>query len=78
MQKTLIILGIIILLAGILWPLIVKFPFGKLPGDITIYKPNIKIYIPITTMLLISIFISLSFWILKNNFPVKSYNTIIN
>ena len=65
MQKTLIILGIIILLAGILWPLIVKFPFGKLPGDLIIDKPSVKIYIPITTMLLISIFISVLIWLIR-------------
>ena len=46
-------LGILILLAGLLWPVLIKLPFGKLPSDIIIDKPNFKIYIPITTMLLI-------------------------
>lgn len=58
-------LGILILLAGLLWPVLIKLPFGKLPGDIIIDKPNFKIYIPITTMLLISIFLSIIFWIFK-------------
>ena len=58
-------LGILILLAGLLWPVLTKLPFGKLPGDIIIDKPNFKIYIPITTMLLISIFLSIIFWIFK-------------
>jgi hypothetical protein len=61
----LIALGILILLAGLLWPVLIKLPFGKLPGDIIIDKPNFKIYIPITTMLLISIFLSIIFWIFK-------------
>ncbi|UCH65651.1 MAG: DUF2905 domain-containing protein [Ignavibacterium sp.] len=65
MQRFLIVLGILILLAGLLWPVLIKLPFGKLPGDIIIDKPNFKIYIPITTMLLISIFLSIIFWIFK-------------
>ena len=65
MQRLLIILGIMILLGGLLWPVLIKLPFGRLPGDIIIDKPNFKIYIPITTMLLISIFLSIIFWIFK-------------
>jgi uncharacterized protein HemY len=65
MQKYLILIGLIILLAGILWPWLSKLPIGKLPGDIVIDKPNLKIYIPITTMLIISIIISLVVWLFK-------------
>lgn len=65
MQKYLILIGLIILLAGILWPWLSKLPIGKLPGDIVIDKPNLKIYIPITTMLLISVIISLVVWLFK-------------
>lgn len=65
MQKYLIIIGLIISLAGILWPWLSKLPIGKLPGDIVIDKPALKIYIPITTMLIISIIISLLVWLFK-------------
>jgi uncharacterized protein HemY len=65
MQKYIILIGLIILLAGILWPWLSKLPIGKLPGDIVIDKPNLKIYIPITTMLIISIIISLVVWLFK-------------
>lgn len=64
-QKILILLGIGILIIGLLWPLISKLPIGKLPGDIIIDKPNFKIYIPITTMILISAVISLILWIIR-------------
>lgn len=64
-QKILIIAGIILIIVGILFPWISKFPFGKLPGDIIIDKPNFKMYIPITTMLLLSALISLIFWLIK-------------
>jgi len=59
MQKTLIILGVISLAVGLLWPWLGKLPIGRLPGDIVIDRPNLKIYIPITTMIIISIIISL-------------------
>ena len=59
MQKILIGLGVIFLAVGLLWPWLDKFPIGRLPGDIVIDRPNLKIYIPITTMIIISIIISL-------------------
>jgi len=65
MQRTLIIIGILILLAGLLWPWLIKLPVGKLPGDIVINKPNFKVYIPITTMIIISLLLSLIFWLFK-------------
>jgi hypothetical protein len=65
MQRILIILGIIILLAGLLWPWIIKLPIGKLPGDIIIDKPDFKIYIPITTMIIISLLLTLIFWMFR-------------
>ena len=65
MQRTLIIVGIIILLAGLLWPWIVKLPIGKLLGDIIIDKPNFKIYIPITTMIIFSLLVTLIIWLFR-------------
>ncbi|MFO7965250.1 MAG: DUF2905 domain-containing protein [Desulfobacterales bacterium] len=65
MQKILIIVGIVILAAGLAWPLLDKLPLGRLPGDIIINKPNFKVYIPITTMIVISLVVSLIMWILR-------------
>ena len=59
MQKALIVLGAILLAAGLLWPWLGKLPIGRLPGDIIIDRPNLKIYLPITTMIIISVIISL-------------------
>jgi hypothetical protein len=59
MQKTLIILGATFLVVGLLWPWLGKIPLGRLPGDIIINRPNLKIYLPLTTMILISIIISI-------------------
>ena len=58
MQKTLILLGLVFLAVGLLWPWLGKVPIGRLPGDIIIDRPNLKIYFPITTMIIISTIIS--------------------
>ena len=65
MQKILIVLGILVLVAGILWPWISKLPIGRLPGDIIIDKPGLKVYIPITTMILVSVIISVILWLMR-------------
>ncbi len=65
MQKILLITGILLLAAGLFWPLLVKLPLGRLPGDILIDRPGFKVYIPLTTMILVSIVISVIMWIMK-------------
>ncbi len=65
MQRLLITLGIILVLIGVFWPWLGKIPFGRLPGDIVIDKPNMKFYFPITTMILLSIVLSFLLWIFR-------------
>jgi hypothetical protein len=64
-QKTLIILGLVILVIGLFFPVISKLPLGRLPGDIVIDRPGIKVYFPITTMIIISLIISLVSWFFR-------------
>jgi len=65
MQKGLIIIGIAIVAVGLGWPWLSKLPIGRLPGDFIIDRPNLKIYFPLTTMILLSILISVILWILR-------------
>jgi uncharacterized protein HemY len=65
MQKILIILGVLLLLAGIAWPWISQVPLGRLPGDIVIERKNFRFYLPITTMLLASAVVSLLLWLFR-------------
>ena len=65
MQKTLIIVGVLLIMIGILWPWVVKLPIGRLPGDIVINRPGLKVYFPMTTLVLISVIVSLILWFLK-------------
>ncbi len=65
MQKILITVGILIVVAGILWPYLSKIPFGKLPGDIVVEKENFKFYFPIVSMIAASAIISLIIWLIR-------------
>ncbi|MFP3983467.1 MAG: DUF2905 domain-containing protein [Desulfurivibrionaceae bacterium] len=65
MQKALIITGLVIIVAGIFWPWLVKMPLGRLPGDIVIDRPGFKFYFPITTMIVISLLLSLLAWLFR-------------
>lgn len=59
MQKALILSGIGLIMLGLLWSWVGKIPFGHLPGDIVIDRPGLKVYFPITTMLMVSLVLSL-------------------
>ncbi len=58
MRSALIFVGVVLIGIGLLWPWITKIPFGRLPGDIVIDRPNLKFYFPVTTMIVISIIVS--------------------
>jgi hypothetical protein len=63
MQRILIIAGVVIVIVGIAWPWISRLPIGRLPGDLVIDRPGMTVYIPITTMILVSIIISIIMYI---------------
>tara|TARA_B100000989_G_scaffold291314_1_gene265648 strand:- start:48 stop:251 length:204 start_codon:yes stop_codon:yes gene_type:complete len=58
-QKTLIIIGVLFILAGLLYPFLRDIGLGKLPGDIVIKKENFSFYFPIVTCIVVSVVISL-------------------
>jgi hypothetical protein len=65
MSRILIIIGLILIVIGFAWPWIVKIGFGHLPGDIIIKRENFRFYFPITTSIVISVILSLLFWLLR-------------
>jgi hypothetical protein len=65
MARWLIILGVVLVLAGLLWPWITRLGLGRLPGDILIERDHFRLYIPITTSSLVSILLSLILWLLN-------------
>jgi hypothetical protein len=63
MSRFLIALGLAILAAGLLWPLLSKLGLGQLPGDIVIERPNFRFYFPLMTSILLSIVFSVVLWV---------------
>ena len=52
---TLVVFGGVLVVIGLLvWSGALSW-FGRLPGDIRIERPNVRVYVPITSMVLVSI-----------------------
>ena len=62
MARFLIMLSLVLLVAGLLWPLLSRVGLGRLPGDIVIERENVTFYFPLMTCLLLSVVFSLVFW----------------
>ncbi len=65
MSRILIAIGILFILAGILWPLATRLGLGRLPGDIVIERDNFRLYIPVTSAILVSVAVSILLTILR-------------
>jgi membrane protein implicated in regulation of membrane protease activity len=52
------VIGLLIATGSLNW-------FGRLPGDIRIERDNVNLYLPITTMLLLSVGLSLVLWLVR-------------
>ncbi|MFN5477314.1 MAG: DUF2905 domain-containing protein [Chitinophagaceae bacterium] len=65
--KYLIITGLVLVLIGIIWYFFGdKLGWvGRLPGDIRIERPGLKVYVPITTMILASLLLSLLMYLIR-------------
>jgi hypothetical protein len=62
--KFLIVFGFILIATGVLLIYFDKIPFiGKLPGDSDIKKGNFQFIFPFTTSIIISVILSLIFWV---------------
>jgi hypothetical protein len=62
MARTLIVLGLVILLVGLLWPYLSRIGLGRLPGDIVIERENMTFNFPLMTCLFVSVMLSLVLW----------------
>ena len=62
MSRFLILLGLVIIVLGLLWPFLSKLGLGRLPGDIVIERENFTLYFPIVTSLIVSVLLSLVLW----------------
>jgi hypothetical protein len=65
MTRFLVVLGLAIVAAGLLWPYLAQLGLGRLPGDIAIQRENMTFYFPLMTCLLVSVLFSLIFWVVN-------------
>ena len=65
--KLLVMVGALLMAVGIvIWSGVKYFHwFGHLPGDIRIERDNFKFYMPLASMLLVSVVFSLVLWIVR-------------
>ena len=64
-RRLLIVLGAILLAAGLLWPWLGHLGLGRLPGDIAVERPHFRLYFPWVTCLLISVVLTLLIWLFR-------------
>ena len=65
MARTLVILGAVLIVLGLLWPWLGRLGLGHLPGDIVVRDRNVRFYFPIVTCLVVSVVLSLILWFLR-------------
>jgi hypothetical protein len=63
--KTLVVLGLLIALVGVVLTFVGRVPWlGRLPGDIYVQRGNWSLYFPLATSLVLSVVLSLVFYLL--------------
>jgi hypothetical protein len=63
--KTLIIFGLILVVAGVVIFFGGSMGLGRLPGDIHLRKGNVQFYFPVVTSLLLSVLLSVILWLFR-------------
>jgi Protein of unknown function (DUF2905) len=64
-RRLLIVAGLALVAAGVLWPWLSRLGLGRLPGDIVIQRQNFSFYFPVVTCLAISVVLTLLFWLFR-------------
>lgn len=63
--RILLTVGLILAVAGIILLVGGKFGLGRLPGDISIHKGPVRIYIPLATCILVSLILTVLLWLFR-------------
>ena len=65
MQRLLIALGVVFLLAGLAWPWLSRIGLGRLPGDINVERDGWSFHFPIVTSVVVSLVLTFLLWIFR-------------
>ncbi|MCE9522028.1 MAG: DUF2905 domain-containing protein [Alphaproteobacteria bacterium] len=63
--RFLIVAGVVLAIIGFAWPFLERIGLGRLPGDIVLGREGFRLYIPVTTCLLVSAVLTLGFWLFR-------------
>jgi hypothetical protein len=63
MSRFLIVLGLVIVAIGVLWPFLGRLGLGRLPGDLVIQRGNFSFYFPLATCIIVSVLLSVVLWL---------------
>jgi Protein of unknown function (DUF2905) len=63
--RALIWIGVLCVAIGLVLAVVPSLPLGRLPGDLRIERPGLRIYLPLTSSLLVSAVLSVAFWLLS-------------
>ena len=58
MPRLLILLGIALIVIGLAWGPLSRLGLGRLPGDIVIERETFRLYLPVTSAILVSVVLS--------------------
>lgn len=65
MGRLLVILGVVLVVVGLAWPFVVKLGLGRLPGDLVLGRGSYRLYVPVTTSILVSLALTLILWLFR-------------
>lgn len=69
MRQLLIVVGLVLVGLGLVWPWLGRLGLGHLPGDISVRRPGFAFYFPLGSSILISVVLSLAltliFWLFR-------------
>jgi len=64
-QRLLIVVGLLLLVAGLFWPYLGRLPIGRLPGDFVVRRGGFTFYAPLMTGLVLSVLLSVLLWFFR-------------
>lgn len=65
MARFLIVIGLLLVVAGLLWPWLTRLGLGRLPGDIVVRHGDFTFYFPIVSCIIVSVVLSLVLWLMS-------------
>jgi hypothetical protein len=63
LQRFLIGIGLVLVVVGVLWPVLSRIGFGRLPGDIMFQRGGATFYFPLVSSIIVSIVLSVLLWL---------------